>query len=675
MNSGRALRRSLPLVLLAGVLLGILVLAQFALSQQSTQTTPDKPQNIPLPRPSGMATGSIHSPVKDSHSRPITAGGFVDNAPVVFVDITHQAGLDKFHQRSGSPEKSTIIDAPGSGVALLDYDNDGWLDIYLVNGSTVAAVKGAEPAPRAMLLHNNHDGTFTDVTEKAGVSNDRWGFGVAVADYDNDGWPDIYVSNYGKNRLYHNNHDGTFTDVAEKAGVALGGWSSGATWGDYDRDGLLDLFVPGYVHYDLDHPVLAGKGGVPEGACQYRGVNVFCGPMGLLGEGDHLFHNNGDGTFTDVSLKAGVADHEGRYGFASVFADVDDDGWPDLIVANDSTPNYLYRNRHDGTFEDISYMSGFALNEEGRAQASMGIAFGDYNHSGRLGLFITTFSDDYKTLYRNDGDASFTDVSFKAGLGSATIPFLGWGTGFLDFDNDGLLDLFIANGHVYPIADQRDWGSTWAQRPQLFRNLDGAKFQEVPPSTGSGLASVVCARGAAFGDLFNDGHIDVVLNNLDSPPTLLRNVVRNSNHWLTLKLVAPALSPVPSPSVVGARFSLPAQAGVSSAQSTASSVAVADRGARPSLSHTPPHRSSRDAIGAKVFLTVGGVRQRADVSSGASYASSSDPRLHFGLGSASKVDKLEIFWPSGLREEVTLPCIDCIVLVIEGKASATKWTP
>src|SRR6266699_4578725 len=493
--------RVLRLLLVALSSLGVLAFSQFALSQQATE----KPQNIPLPRPSGMSTGGIHAPIKDSHSRPITAGGFVDDAPVVFVDITHQAGLDKFHHRSGSPEKSTILEAPGSGVALLDYDNDGWLDIYLLNGSTVAAVKGAEPAPRAMLLHNNHDGTFTDVTDKAGV--------------------------------------------------VLGGWSTGATWGDYDRDGLLDLFVPGYVHYDLDHPILAGKGGVPEGACQYRGVNVFCGPLGLLGESDHLFHNNGDGTFTDVSLKAGVADQEGRYGLASVFADLDEDGWPDLIVANDSTPNYLYRNRHDGTFEDVSYMSGFALNEEGRAQASMGIALGDYNRDGRLDIFITTFSDDYKTLYRNDGDASFTDVSFKAGLGSATIPFLGWGTAFLDFDNDGLLDLFIANGHVYPIADQRDWGTTWRQRPQLFHNLDGSKFQEVPPVTGSGLASVVCARGAAFGDLFNDGHIDVVLNNMDSAPTLLRNVVHNLNHWVTLKLAGETFPSVPSSSsFLGARF-------------------------------------------------------------------------------------------------------------------------
>jgi enediyne biosynthesis protein E4 len=638
MNTPRDPRRSAPLLLNALMVISTLVLVQFAPSQQSA---PNNSQN-PLPRASGMATGGIHPPVKDSHSRSITAGGFVDDAPIVFVDVTRKSGLDKFHHRSGSPEKTTIIDAPGSGVALLDYDNDGWLDIYLLNGSTVAATKGLEPPPRAMLFHNNHDGTFTDVTDKAGVSNDRWGFGVAVADYDNDGWPDIYVSNFGKNRLYHNNHDGTFTDVAEKAGVALGGWSTGATWGDYDRDGLLDLFVPGYVHYDLDHPVLAGKGGVPEAACQYRGVNVFCGPLGLLGEGDHLFHNNGDGTFTDVSLKAGVADSEGRYGFASVFADVDDDGWPDLVVANDSTPNYLYRNRRDGTFEDVSYMSGFALNEEGRAQASMGIALGDYHHSGRLGLFITTFSDDYKTLYRNDGESSFTDVSFKAGLGSPTIPFLGWGTGFLDFDNDGFLDLFIANGHVYPIADQRDWGTTWAQRPQLFRNLDGSKFQEVPPATDSGLASVVCARGAAFGDLFNDGHIDVVLNNLDSTPTLLRNVVRNSNHWVTLRLVGAGLRPPSRPDAGSKDASAPELAAL---------------------------KSSRDAIGAKVFLTAGGVRQRADVFSGASYASTSDSRLHFGLGPASRVDKLEILWPGGLREEVTLPCIDCIVRLSEGKAA------
>jgi len=569
-------------------------------------------------RQSGMSTGGAHAAVKDALSRPITAGGFVDGAPVIFVDVTHAAGIDIFHHRSGTPEKRTILELPGSGVALLDYDNDGWLDIYLLNGSTFAALKGKEAPPRAMLLHNNHDGTFTDVTDRAGVANERWGFGVAVGDYDNDGWPDIYVSNFGKNRLYHNNHDGTFTDVGEKAGVTLGGWSTGATWGDYDRDGFLDLFVPGYVRFDPDHPPVPGKGGLPPGFCTFRGIEVICGPRGLPGEGDHLFHNNGDGTFTDVSVKAGVSDPKGYYGFASVFVDVDDDGWIDLAVANDSVPKYLYRNKHDGTFEDISYISGFALNDEGREQASMGIAVGDYNRDGKVDFYITNFSDDYNTLYRNDGDGNFSDVTARAGIATVTLPFLGWGTGFLDYDNDGWPDLFVANGHAYPGVDKQDWGTTWAQRPLLFRNLDGTKFQEVPPATGSGLATVLTARGAAFGDLFNEGRIDVVINNVDSTPTLLRNVVNNSNHWVTLRLVGGPKSP-------------------------------------------------RDAIGAKVFVTTGGVCQRGDVFSGGSYASSSDQRLHFGLGAATKVDKVEIQWPSGTKEQIILPAVDRIYAVVEGK--------
>jgi enediyne biosynthesis protein E4 len=572
----------------------------------------------PPPQSTGVSTGAAHAPVKDALARPITAGGFVDGAPIVFRDITRESGLDRFHHRSGTPEKATILETPGSGVALVDYDNDGWLDIYLLNGSTFPALKGKERGPRAMLLHNNHDGTFSDVTDPAGVANERWGFGVAVGDYDNDGWPDIYVANYGKNRLYHNNHDGTFTDVAEKAGVALGNWSTGPTWGDYDRDGLLDLFVPGYVKFDPDHPPLAGQGGVPLTACQFRGVSsLMCGPRGLPGEHDHLFHNNGDGTFSDVSEKAGVSDPPGYYGLASVFVDVDDDGWLDLAVANDSVPRYLYRNRHHGTFEDVSYLSGFALTNEGLPQASMGIAVGDYNRDGRVDFCITTFSDDYKTLYRNDGDFNFSDVSYPAGLGFPTIPFLAWGIGFLDYDNDGLLDIFIANGHVYPSVDRRDWGTTWAERPQLFRNLDGIKLQEVPPATGSGLADVIPARGAAFGDLFNDGHIDVVLNNMDSPPVLLRNVVKNGNHWLGLKLVGGPKGP-------------------------------------------------RDAIGAKVFLTAGGVRQRGDVISGGSYGSNSDPRLHFGLGTTAKVDKIEVHWPDGRKEETQVSSVDRIVTMVEG---------
>jgi hypothetical protein len=417
----------------------------------------------------------------DSQRRPITAGGFAEGAPLIFQDVAHRSGLDAFHHRSGTADKSTIIEVPGSGVALLDYDNDGWMDIYLLNGSTVAALKGQEPAPKAMLLHNNHDGTFSDVTRKAGVANERWGFGVAVGDYDNDGWPDIYVANFGKNRLYHNNRNGTFTDVAEKAGVVLGGWSAGPSWGDYDHDGRLDLFVPGYAKFDPDHPQ----------SCDFMGKKLSCGPLGMEGEPDHLFHNNGDGTFTDVSVEGGVSDSRGYYGFASTFVDVDDDSWVDLLVANDSRPNYLYRNRHNGTFEDNSYLSGFALTEDGRPIASMGIAVGDYNRDGKMDFYISNFSDDYSVLFQNQGNGILSDVTYQAGLVEPSIPFLKWGTGFLDFDNDGLLDIFVANGHVFPIIDKQNWGTTWAQRPQLFRNLDGVKFQEVPAAPDSGLAVVI----------------------------------------------------------------------------------------------------------------------------------------------------------------------------------------
>ena len=595
-----------------GLPCALLFLAALSFAQMPETRSTQTPQ-------SGVASGAAHPAMLDAQHRPITAGGFVDGAPVVFADITHQAGLDKFHHRSGTAEKSLILETPGSGVALLDYDNDGWLDIYLVNGSTIQAMRGREAPARAMLFHNNHDGTFTDVTAKAGVANERWGFGVAVGDYDNDGWPDIYVANYGKNRLYHNNHDGTFTDVAEKAGVALGGWSTGPTWGDYDHDGRLDLFVPGYVKFDIDHPPGSPGSSVPASSCQFRGAPVFCGPRGLPGESDHLFHNNGDGTFTDVSIKAGVSDRYGYYGLASVSVDVDDDGWLDLVVANDSVPSYLYHNRRDGTFEDVSYVSGLALSGEGREQASMGIAVGDYNRDGKVDFFVTTFSDDYKTLFRNEGDLSFFDVTSQAGLMQPTIPFLGWGTGFLDFDNDGLLDIFIANGHVFRNADQQNWGTTYAQRPQLFRNVDGNKFQEVAPATGSGLAAVIPARGAAFGDIFNDGHIDVVINNMDSTPTLLRNVVKNENHWLEIKLIGGPGSP-------------------------------------------------QDAIGAKVFLTACGIRQRADVFSGGSYGSSSDPRVHFGLSTCARADRVQVQWPSGKQQEFTINGTDRIVTVVEGKS-------
>lgn len=574
------------------------------------------------------AGSSLQSPAPGSAAQEAkpTAGGFVEGAPVVYEDITKKSGLASFVHKSGTPEKNYILEVPGSGVALLDYDNDGWLDIYLVNGSTFAALNGKEKAPRAALFHNNHDGTFTDVTAKAGVANERWGFGVAVGDYDNDGWPDIYVTNFGKNRLYHNNHDGTFTDVAEKANVALGGWSTGVTFGDYDGDGKLDIFVAGYVQFDPKNPPEPGNAGSSLSFCQYRGQNVMCGPRGLRGEHDHLFHNNGNGTFTDVSEKAGVSDPNGYYGFSAVFADVNDDGRLDLLVANDSTPNYLYINKGDGTFEDASYSSGFAVNESGREQAAMGLTVGDYNNDGKLDLHTTNFSDDYNTIYRNDGDGGFTDVSFATGVGETTVPFLGWGTAFIDFDNDGYKDIFAANGHVYPAVDKNDWGTTFAERPLLFRNLSGEKFELVPAAIGSGLAQVLTSRGAAFGDLFNRGQIDIVLNNLDSTPTLLRNV-GSSNHWITFRLIGTGKSPV-------------------------------------------------DAIGATVWVTANGMTQRQDVISGGSYVSSSDMRPHFGLGTTTKLDKVEIRWPSGKKETVAISRVDRIATIVEGKGEVvpTKET-
>ena len=593
------------------------------LLSQPAGVVPQAPQQKPQQPPQGgVSTGGIYAPVRDALSRPITAGGFVDGAPVVFEDVTQRSGLGAFRNRTGTPEKNYILELATGGVALFDYDGDGWLDVYLVNGSTYAALKGLEPAPRAALFHNNHDGTFTDVTAKAGVSNDRWGFGVTVGDYNNDGWPDLYVTNFGKNRLYRNNGDGTFTDVAEQAGVAVSGktpiWTTAAAFGDYDRDGNLDLFVAGYLKFDPDHPPVPGSPDVGRNFCEYRGQTTPCGPRGLPGERDFLFHNNGDGTFTEVAEKAGVSDPNGYYGFAAAWVDVDDDGWLDLLVVNDSTPNYLYRNRGDGTFEDVSLASGFALNENGREQASMGIAVGDYDNDGRVDLYVTNFSDDYNTLYHNEGGGNFLDITFQLGLGEPTIPFLGWGTGFIDYDNDGRKDIFVANGHVYRSVDKTDWGTTWAQRPQLFRNLNGARFQEVPPATGSGLAVLASARGAAFGDIFNDGHIDVVMNNLDGPPTVLRNVVRNGNHWLLLKLIGGPKSP-------------------------------------------------RDATGAVVFLTAGGLRQRGDLLGGGSYSSHSDQRLHFGLGTATQVEKLEIRWPGGLRESASVPGVDRILTIVEGK--------
>lgn len=594
-------------------IIAVLFASSLAGASAASQVAP-KPQSG-----LGRNTTAVAPPVGGARKPPITASGFVDSGPVVFEDVTKPAGLSGWKHTMGAADKRLIIDTNGSGVGLLDYDNDGWLDIYIVNGSTFNALDGKEEPPHAALFHNNHDGTFTNVAAKAGVTNDRWGFGVAIADYDNDGWPDILVTNWGKNRLYHNNHDGTFTDVAEKAGVTLGNWSAGATWGDYDGDGRLDLFISGYVHFDRDNLPYEKTKATGFSYCEFRGKPVMCGPMNLEGEPDHLFHNNGDGTFTDVSVKAGVADATNRYyGLTPVFVDVNNDGKPDLIVANDSTLSYLYLNRGDGTFEDASFATGFGLNEDGREVAAMGVAVGDYMNNGLLDFAISDFSDEAKLLFRNRGNDSFTEESMRSGIGKISIPFLGWGDGFLDYDNDGWLDLMFLNGHIYPAADRLDWGTSYAQRSLLFHNNRDGKFTEVPAVKGSGLAEVVSSRGAAFGDLFNDGKIDVVINQIDGPPVLLKNIYPDHHHWVELKLVGGPRSP-------------------------------------------------RDAVGATVYLTANGMRQRQDVISGGSYVSTNDPRTHFGLGDATDAGTAEIHWPSGAKENIRLPAVDRIYTITEGK--------
>jgi hypothetical protein len=616
------MRKTLLLVISSSVVLclGGVSLLESQTTQSSAQTAQpgsDQPSQVP---PSGAATRGVFAPVLDSEKRPITAGGFVKEGPIVFMDVAEKAGLATWRHTMGTPEKNFILETTGSGVALLDYDNDGWLDIYMVNGSTYDALTGKTQPPHAALFHNNHDGTFTNVAEQAGVTNDRWGFGVAVGDYDNDGWPDIYVSNYGQNRLYHNNHDGTFTDVAEKAGVTLGNWSTGATFGDYDGDGKLDLFVPGYIHWDMDHlPPIPNPDGKAVNFCQFRGVGVMCGPRGLKGEGDHLFHNNGDGTFTDVSEKAGVSDKKGYYGFTAVFVDVNNDGKVDLLVSNDSTPNYLYINKGDGTFKDASFSSGFALNQDGQEVANMGMAIGDYRNNGLLDLYTGTFSDDYKPLFRNGGNAYYTEITPEMGMAQFTYPFLTWSTEFIDYDNDGWKDILAINGHVYPQVDKHNWGTSFAQRPYLYHNVkNGQKFELIPAVEGTGLAVVMPGRGAAFGDLFNDGKIDVVVNCMDHVPVLLKNVNPDHHHWVGLQLIGGPKGP-------------------------------------------------RDAIGATVYLTAGGTQQRGDVMSGGSYESSNDQRLHFGIGDSTSVSKLEIRWPSGAVEQVALRGVDRIFAIEEGK--------
>jgi len=625
--------RFFPRIAKAKFAMLFLIAAPWLFAQQGVPVTGKAEPGMQQPssggqRPvSGMANAGPQAAQFDREHRPITAGGFVKEGPIVFQDVAAQAGLTKWHHVAGTPAKRLILEAKGPGLCLLDYDNDGWLDIYFVNGSTYDALAGKEPHPRAALFHNNHDGSFSDVADKAGVANERWGYGCAVGDFDNDGWPDLYVTNNGPNRLYRNNHDGTFADVAEKAAVTVGTWSTGATFGDYDGDGWLDLFTDGYARINLAAPPVSGSASVGYAACLYRGVQVMCGPRGLPGEHDHLFRNNGDGTFTDVSKKLGVDDPDGFFGLGVLFADVNNDGKPDLLVANDTSPNYLYVNKGNGRFEEEGYLSGYALNKDGREIANMGIAAGDYENNGHLSVVNTDFADDNNVLFQNDGTGNFTDVGWTSGIAQPSVPFVSFADGFLDYDNDGWKDLLIVNGHVYPEVDQHpEWGQSYAQRMLLHRNLHNGKFELVPAVEGTGLAVVTVGRGAAFGDIFNDGKISVVLNNMDGVPVLLRNVNADAHHWVELKLIGGAKSP-------------------------------------------------RDAVGTTVYLKAAGIRQRGDVLSGGSYLSSNDMRVHFGLADASTVDDVEVRWPSGTVEHVRVGAVDRIFTVEEGKGITGEFCP
>jgi enediyne biosynthesis protein E4 len=561
------------------------------------------------------AMAHSQSPVPPSQQGSAAKSGVIPGL-ANFSDSAEKAGLTAVNVFGGVDTKKYIIETTGTGVAIFDYDNDGWPDIFVVNGTTLEGF-AAKDAPTNHLYHNNHDGTFTDVTAKAGLTATGWGQGVCVGDYDNDGWEDLYVTYYGKNRLYHNDH-GVFTEVSEKAGVAGSGkaWGTGCAFVDYNRDGRLDLMVANYVDFNMAATPKPGEGN----SCVWKGVPVMCGPRGLPGAKNILYENRGDGTFADVSTKAHIDRTGGHYAFSVSTFDFDDDGWPDIYVACDSAPSILYHNNHDGTFSDVAVMAGVAFNEDGREQAGMGTTVADYNGDGRLDIFKTNFSDDTPTLYRNDGGGVFSDVTFAAGLGLHT-QYLGWGTMFFDFDNDGWPDLVLANGHVYPEVDKFHLSSGYMEPRLLYRNNGNGTFTDITASGGPGFSTVSSARGLAVGDFWNDGRMSVVINNVYAKPSLLVNAARYSNHWVTFKTVGT--------------------------------------------------RSNRDGIGAKISVKVGGRTLVDEVRSGSSYISQNDLRVHFGLGAAAKVDGVEIRWPSGLVEHFDKLGVDAIHVLKEGSGVAS----
>jgi len=532
------------------------------------------------------------------------------------------SGISWTHSNAHSPEKY-LPETTGAGCAFFDYDNDGWMDIYLVN-SGKCDFFAPDPPLRNALYRNNRDGTFTDVTEKAGLVHSGWGQGVCIGDYDNDGFEDLFVAYFGKNVLYHNNGDGTFTDATEKAGVAGNGkrWNSGCAFVDYDRDGKLDLFVANYIDLDL------ATAPVPEsGPCLYKGVMVACGPPGLNGGKNILFHNNGDGTFSDVSQSSGILDANGTYGLGVLTGDFDNDGWPDIYVANDSTASALYQNQKNGKFKDIALEAGCALSADGKPQAGMGVSAADYDMDGNLDIVKTNFAGDTPSLYHNLGGSAFEDATFPAGLGRHT-QYLGWGCGFFDFDNDGWPDILICNGHVYPEVEQLRTEAGYAQRKLLYRNLRNGKFEDISEAVGPGISVPSASRGCAFGDFDNDGDIDFVVNCVNEAPQLIRCDTSLGNNWIKVRTI-----------------------GV---------------------------KSNRSGIGARlrcVTQVAGEAKAHSqidEVRSGGGYFSQSDLRVHFGLGKAEKVELLEIRWPSGAVDTLKDVKVNQLIYAKEGEGIVRK---
>lgn len=519
--------------------------------------------------------------------------------PVTYVDVAKEAGLTVPNVWGGVEHKKYIVETKGSGIAFFDYDHDGWLDVYLTNGLRLNEKWPVGQEPRSHLFKNNRDGTFTDVTEKSGLGQVGWQTGVSVGDYDNDGWDDLFCGFWGHNALFHNNGDGTFTDVSKKSGVynERVRWTSGSTWLDYDRDGWLDLFVANFLEFDITKVPPAGT---QNSTCMWKGVSVLCGPRGLPSGSNILYHNNGDGTFTDVTEKAGIQKAGPRNSISAVSYDFDNDGWPDIYVSVDSEASLMFHNNRDGTFTDVGLMSGTAVNDEGREQAGMGISVADYDADGWFDIFKTNFTDDTCDLFHNDGDGAFSDVTFASGVG-VNNNYVGWGCGFVDYDNDGWPDIIQVNGHVYPEVEQWFPDANFKQKRVVYHNEGNGKFEDVSAQMGSGIAERYSSRGAAFGDFDNDGGIDVLVLNMNDPPSLLRNIGGNKNNWIKIKLIGT--------------------------------------------------HCNRTAVGARVRVLNGKHAQMDEVHTGGSVMSQSDLRLHFGVGQAKTIDLIEVKWPTTWKTE------------------------